>query len=298
MYALTFLCDIIAEHPDESDVELKTDPRLKARPQVLITSEERLLAEIQNRNSATQNKPSPTAEKELQPPSKSSKPAPSSQKELAQASKSSKLAPSSQKELAQASKSSKLGQSSQKELNPATLQSSKPAPRSKKSKSALTSKTVASSTTPQGFKPDPNTKKEELGTTLPTFKPESVISAYSPAGKGIKRKLEDLSTSSGRSQGPSTPPSTKFFKIFNSIEKMNKTLPTENAKPAPKIPSIFSGLDFVGVAGFCLDCDGCESGCKHENHPRKYMPDLSVHRRVEGHQRLQSVNKSYYNVMF
>ena len=260
------LCVLFIENPNESDVDIKNDARLKALPQVLITIEERQLAEIQKQMIG------------IGPSSKKLKPSTMPQNV--------EIIPTTQK--------LNPAPTSEKELNP-HLKSTKPASSSRMLKPSSTSKTVGSSTTSNCFKPAPNT-----GPALPTFKPVSVTSDKAedssaikdgPKTKnGSKRKLEEeLSSSSKRSCSPSTPSTSKFFKIFDSIEKKPKMPPTENTTPTSKIPSLVSGSDLVGVAGFCLDCDGCESDCQHKNHARKYIPDLSVHSRIEGHQRLQSV---------
>ena len=298
------LCVLFIENPNESDVDIKNDARLKALPQVLITIEERQLAEIQKQKieiapNSQKLKPSTMPRNvEIIPTTQKLNPAPTSEKELnPHLTNSQKLKPSTMPqnvEIIPTTQKLNPAPTSEKELNP-HLKSTKPASSSRMLKPSSTSKTVGSSTTSNCFKPAPNT-----GPALPTFKPVSVTSDKAedssatkdgPKTKnGSKRKLEEeLSSSSKRSYSPSTPSTSKFFKIFDSIEKKPKMPPTENTTPTSKIPSLVSGSDLVGVAGFCLDCDGCESDCQHKNHTRKYIPDLSVHSRIEGHQRLQSV---------
>ena len=142
--------------------------------------------------------------------------------------------------------------------------------------SEIQSKTIVEAEPP---KPNENTQ-QSFGINV---KLQGVDTQVTPSKVSSKHKAEDQLRSNlakkSRDSSSTSQSSTsqKFYKIFNFIKKQ-KTVPEKIARP-----------ELVRVSGFCLDCEGCESGCGHLDHPRRFVQDLSIHVLGSEHQNFQTV---------
>ena len=103
----------------------------------------------------------------------------------------------------------------------------------------------------------------------------SKVSSKHKAEDQLRSNLAKKSRDSSSTSQSST--SQKFYKIFNFIKKQ-ETVTEKIARP-----------ELVRVSGFCLDCEGCEPGCGHLDHPRRFVQDLSIHALESDHQKFQTV---------
>ena len=123
------------------------------------------------------------------------------------------------------------------------------------------------------------TSKPELSKPIPEVDAQVVPNEVSTKRKAVDQLSSNLAKRSRVSSSTSSQSSTsqQFFKIFK-FNKKEETGPEKVARP-----------EFVRVSGFCTDCEGCKPGCRHLNHPRKFVRDLSIHELQSNHLKFQTV---------
>ena len=119
-------------------------------------------------------------------------------------------------------------------------------------------------------------------------KKKRVSAKLSPAAPTKSRSAVDRKEEKPTAtKSPRPVPSSSSTRITSSPPPAAKKSTT---KPQKKLQ--------LAAEGFCLDCDGCKTGCDHSNHPRILFRDLSIHKRIyKNHTRLQPVSFTFDGVV-